>query len=307
MLYFFLLSLSAFALETDNYLAWDVELKDSREQINGQIQGKIEEVVDEARGWDWKCEELTMLIASKFRTTPPAKHPLEDWMKENLSEVYVYPKDHSYRDRSIYQVLFRFYLKWTPLAPNMQVNGVYFGTDKLSHFVSTGRRYYSHFMNKYGRGSSYQDAEKSAIRFGLKNEKRMLGSWSSGVFSYADMESNYQGLKFYRSLCGGSSPLLKRVDGEWEIVRKFDIGPYVNPYWDETFNPSYRLPKNWLRTAPVLKELYCGKRKSLSVVDRMAHYRSFKHSSFSIEYIRELRARGHRLAPEPQSIEELCQ
>jgi hypothetical protein len=94
----------------------------------------------------------------------------------------------------------RFYLKYSGLSPNLQINGYYLGADKLSHFASTGRRYLKRYLKKKKKGFSEEDSVQAAIRYGLLNEASVLGWWASGVFSYADMEANYQGLVYYKKI-----------------------------------------------------------------------------------------------------------
>jgi len=311
LLFTLVLSTQVLALETDNYISWNVELLDAREKINQYMNGEIAQTLKEKAGKAVSCKELTLAIGEKFRTSPPKKHPMEDFLKFNLSEEYVYPKKHQYRLDSIYQHLFRFYLKYVELAPNMQVGGIYFGTDKLSHFVSTGRRYYEHYKKKIKRGATPEEAVKSAIIFGLKNERSVLGTWSSGVFSYGDMEANYQGLKFYLRLCEGDNTYLvyDEATKTWQQRELVKVEEYINPYWDESFNPSYRLPKNWKRTSPTIKRLYCEARGQERVVKRFEHYRALNHQSFSLDYIEQLKKEDSKYTPDPlknQSVEQLC-
>lgn len=313
VLSFLLLSANSFALETDNYFTWGMELKDATTQINEYVNNRIQETLNKInkRKKPMSCRRTTMKVAKRFATRPPVSHPLEDFLADNLSEEYVYPKKGvNYRSKSIYQIKFRFYLGFVHLAPNMQVNGYYFGTDKLSHFVSTGRRYYKHYNKKRKKGLSHEDAVKSAIVFGMKNEISFLGTWTSGVYSYGDMEANYQGLKFWLSLCGGDDPyLVKDEKGDWQFRKSFDVKKYVNPYWDESFNLSYRLPKNWAKTSKSIKKHVCPKFKDPAVKARLDYYKAANHNSFSLDYIRELQAAKKKYAPNPyleQNVDELC-
>jgi hypothetical protein len=305
------------ALETDNYLSWTINLDDSASVINTYINQEIElELKQQKTKKVESCQAMTLKIAKRFKTKPPVTHPLEDYLADHLTDAMIFPKESNYRLRSIYQNPFRFYLKYVKLAPTVQVNGVYLGTDKLSHFVSTGRRYYSYYNKQLKKGLRPQEALEKTIRFGLWNEKTFLGSWSSGVFSYADMEANYQGLLFYQSFCDSNQtqPLLTlSPERKWTQVRPFDIRSYISPYWDETFNPSYRLKRNWKKTSKTLKKHYCELAQSSRVQERFQTYQEYfdlwPQDRTSLEYIAQLQEQEHRLAPDPlrqQSFELLC-
>lgn len=304
------------ALETDNYLTWVMELKDSKNMINQYVNNVIQESLEKTnkRKKPRSCRVLTKKIGNKFRTVPPFIHPLEDFLKANLTEDFIYPDSRKYRPISIYNDRYRWYLRFNGLAQNINVNGIYIGTDKLSHFVSTGRRYFNHYHKKLRKGFTVQEAIDSSIEFGLHNENSILGKWSSGVFSYGDMEANYQGLMFFLGLCSSDQEnYLAFEEGKWIQKKQFDITKYISPYWDETYNLSRRNPKNWEKVAPFLKENYCPLKDSELVTKRFAYYDSFNHSSYSIEYIKGLWSKtgdeAVKFAPNPyidQSFVDLC-
>ncbi|HXH74107.1 MAG TPA: hypothetical protein VNJ08_04035 [Bacteriovoracaceae bacterium] len=310
-----LLSFSALALETDNYITWNMELKDSAEDINAFISREINTALDKANNKRkiQSCRAVTFQIAKRFKASPVIfKHPMEDWIRESLSEEQVFPKTDKWIKQSIYRYPYRFYLKAMPVAPNVQIGGFYLGTDKLSHFTSTGRRYLSHYLKKIKHGWTDDEAQKSAIRFGLANEATVLGTWSSGVFSYGDMEANYQGFLFYKKMCMNESDnyLEQDEEGTWKLVKSPEMRDFVSAYWDETFNLSYRKYANWVQTAPVIKDLYCGESILSFGKKRLDKYKLSPFTSYSLDYIKELQDEDYYRAPKPleeQSFTELCQ
>lgn len=301
-------ALSAHALETDNYLSWGVNLPDSGEEINSLIHQQIEEVLAETAEEDLSCEQVTFRIAHRFKTTPTRKL-FEDWSTEQLTSK-MFPLTPHHLHQSIYRHTSRLYMHKAGISPNLQTNGIYFGVDKLSHFGSTGRRYLRKYLKKIKQGYSAEEAEKSAIRFGLANEAGILGIWASGVFSYGDMEANYQGFLFYKKLClDQKATYLSKEGASWKMVSVPDIKKYVSPYWDETFNLSYRAPGMWNVSSEVLKDEYCPLKDKQEIQDRMKYYQSFPHNSTSLAYIAELQASGYKKAPIPyenQSFDQLC-
>ncbi|HXH75873.1 MAG TPA: hypothetical protein VNJ08_12960 [Bacteriovoracaceae bacterium] len=308
-----LFSLNANALETDNYLMWNRELKDSSEKINKFLVSEIQNALNATNKKKifQDCETVTNNIAAKFMSYFIDKNPLENYLKASLKHDEIYPGNGDYITNSIYRDPYRFYVPAFGLSPNVQVKDIYFGTDKLTHFSSTGRRYFNHYLKQIKDGMSDLDAQRSAVLFGIKNETSILGYWSSGVYSYGDVEANYQGFLFYKKMCFDKTEtfLTQNEAGKWKLASLPDINEYVSPYWDETFNLSYRLPVNWDKVAPVIKERYCPMINDAAVVERMDYYHHYPHNSFSLELVRELQGTGFEGTPIPettQSITKLC-
>lgn len=309
---FLLCCSQVFALETDNYLSWSIELDDSGNEINERIKEEILSVLEISNASDDEisCEDITFKIAERFKTK--AKRKLfETWSNEHLVHK-MYPDNPYYFFQSIYQNSSRFYLRYSGISPNIQTKGIYFGVDKLSHFGSTGRRYLKHYLSRIREGLSNEAALKSAIRYGLSNEASVLGLWPSGVFSYGDMEANYQGFKFYKRFClDEENSYLKNINGKWVLNSAPEIRDYVNPFWDETFNLSYRTAGIWSRTSLLIKDQYCPLKNSNLVLKRRALYKNLiTKKSFSLTYIEELQKLKYYQAPDPnlsQSVDELCE
>ncbi|MES2526662.1 MAG: hypothetical protein V4598_06220 [Bdellovibrionota bacterium] len=290
---------SAFALETDNYLSWRQELPDSSGDLNSYIQTEIEDVLKSSAGMN--CEQVTFKVADRFKTGVRGE-VFVNWSTKNISDK-IFPSTDHYIEQSIYVETPSPLLKFAPLAPNMQVGGIYFGIDKLSHFASTGRRYFTEYLNQIKKGQTVEEAENSAIHLGLSNEAGILGIWASGVFSYGDLEANYQGLSFYRKFClNQEDTYLKETEGRWEMVKIPEIKDYVNPYWDETFNLSFNEPRTWKVVSKVLLEEYCPMREKENIVARFSLYKEKAKKSRSMTYIEAL-----QIDQQPQSFEELCQ
>jgi hypothetical protein len=106
------------------------------------------------------------------------------------------------------------------VAATMKVNSIFIGSDKLGHFFQQGYQYFE----KYKEGASELETEEFGEK--LENEEYGLGNnsaFGSGVFSFADLEANRQGLEFYKEL--NKNPHLT-----------FDINKYVNDQWNEEIN-----------------------------------------------------------------------
>jgi hypothetical protein len=309
---FFLLILSSahcLALETDNYLSWKKELRDSSAHIDRFFEEGINEGLRKIPSHESKaCSEMTVELAKDFASFLVHDNPVENWLFKVLNAEEMFPGDLFYVEESIYREPYLFYIPWFGLAPTIQVNGHYFGTDKLSHFASTGMIYYKIYVRELQKGRSHEEALRSAIDWGVKDEMTVHGYWASGVFSYADLESNYQGLLFYLNFCQGDHPYLQLdKSGEWKLAIHPEIKNFVSGLWDESFELSYRLPENWNKVQNVLKEEYCALAETPHVRARMSHYLKMSNQSFSKSYLEELKRIG--LAPDPakeQSFSALC-
>lgn len=311
-IYFFLTltcSFACLALETDNYLSWNKELRDSARHIDRFFEEGITEGLKKISSHETKtCHEMTVELAKDFASYLVHDNPVENWLFKVLNTEEMFPGDLFYVEDSIYREPYRFYIPWFGLAPTIQVNGHYFGTDKFSHFASTGMIYYKIYVRELRKGRTSEEAMKAAIDWGVRDEKSVHGYWASGVFSYADLESNYQGALFYLNFCQGDRPYLQQISsGEWVLASKPEIKNYVNGLWDETFETSYRLPENWNKVREVLQSEYCALADSPQVRSRMIYYQKSSARSESKKYLDELKMNGS--IPDPmatQSFTRLC-
>lgn len=308
MFIFLIFPFRALALETDNYFVWKTELKDSSHKINEYLNREIIEVLSTSTGDS--CEELTNSISKSFASYFVHDDPIANWLMQNLDQHEMHPDRTDYVEESIYRDPYLFYIPKFGLAPNIQVSRRYFGMDKLSHFGATGKHYYDRYRKALKRGKSDTVAMREAISYGIREENTLYGYWASGVFSFADLEADYQGMLFYKNLCASTvNPYLeKRESGQWAMRRSVDIKDYVNAYWDESYNLSYRLPKNWKKVSRIIKADYCSLLHTKRVKDRFDLY-SEDQPSFSVQHLRTLQDENSPKVPNPllaQSLETLC-
>jgi hypothetical protein len=251
--------ISAHSDEADQFLSWNVDLKDSAPQLNRFIAEQTAEVIDRvnARRTDnCTCEELTELIfrniyLDRFRA------PLLLYI-ETLDHVDVYPsRDVSTSDLldlSIYRdVSFPSMIQMTR---TFRVGDVYIGADKLAHLFGIGRRYYVRYRELRDEGKSRAEAEEAAIRFGIMTENSILGKMINGIFSHADLEANYKGLLMAIAFCEGKQPLLKHTSDGWALAHPIEIADYVSPLFDESYNPPHYTGDVLNAVLPVLRKEY---------------------------------------------------
>jgi hypothetical protein len=235
--------------EVDNYYAWNNEITDSSKAFNRYINSAIEDALARVnKQWGTPdCQSVAMSIMKKMGSTNylvkrvgSLNTDLELWAQDN-PEIDKIPRQgeslKEYAAHSIYAPGLKIFGVPTKLDVTLNVNGVYFGTDKLSHFLGSGFEYYRKYL-KYLDEYSPEMAEALSVKWGVKMENGIIGLQAVGVFSYADLEANFQGLQMAEDFCRADNPKLKLVGKNWVLAKQIDFSDYVNPNWDESFNRS---------------------------------------------------------------------
>ncbi len=281
---------TARADETDQYLAWGVELSDSTEIINGYLNRQIQKVIDErntAIEPTCECGSLVEGIYDEVFKGRLTAH-LQDFL-DREEDVDVYPprtvSRAKYQQMSIYRgVTFPYAL---PMSRTLRMGEIYFGEDKFGHFFAFGRRYYNRYLWYLKNGFNEDDAIEKVVRWGVMSENTLVGKGVDGIFSHADLEANYQGLMLARDLCGGEHAYIKQVSrGQWVLAEKVDLMDYINPYWDESYNPSHFWGRRRSLVLPLLREEYAQKAHDPTVLERFKKYNQYKPSR-SFEIVRD--------------------
>ncbi len=114
-------------------------------------------------------------------------------------------------------------------ASLLRVGGIPVGADKFSHFFTEGWHYFERADLK-GRGL------EAALEFGQKRESGFWGKITTGVYSYADLLSNYEGLLFWRRILGGEAPYVVCRRNRWVLQQTIQWMDYINHGWDEGNN-----------------------------------------------------------------------
>lgn len=147
-------------------------------------------------------------------------------------------------------------------SSTIMIEGVFLGTDKLGHFVHNGYFHYEEYRRVVRGGGSREQALAAALRLGagdnlVLSERGALGYLTSGVFSNADLASNWAGMMFFINLTEDipldgltRSPLLRLERGRWRL--RDDVTPrsdfftaLVTGHYDEVLNPNlYSLGMN---------------------------------------------------------------
>jgi hypothetical protein len=295
-----LASAGAHANETDPWYAWLHPPRDGTDALNQAINERF------ARGLSFATDDMTCRQAAG-RMTNPLRTAAFFFFASDLSTwgVDYAPRTASeYFEQTSTNGSYRHVYGLMPLDPAMRSGDVLFGTDKLGHFFTNGLRQYDRYLDERAKGASEEAAVRRAVFDGIREEQTWLGLYPSGIFSFADLEANHQGLLFYRSLCEGPSPVLVRGASGWKLARAFDIAQWVSPCWDEAYRSNY-FSRTGNAAQRGLREM-CSDLAQPAVRERLAAYRARGCNSASLRIVDELVQQGELPDPSPWSISRVC-
>jgi hypothetical protein len=171
--------------------------------------------------------------------------PYEEWAKTE-PQLPLY----RVRDKGIYGHAVDYddmRLTWyIELSPIIQVSGVLIGIDKLGHFLAQGFQYFEHYR-ELDEGLLVADRAARMREFGHEQEVGQLGLATGGVYSMADLASNWAGMLFFMALFDDvrveaeqhAKFFARDEDGVYRRVRDFHWSEWISSDWDEALNPAY--------------------------------------------------------------------
>ena len=219
------------ASETDQFHRRAEPLTDSTEALNKKTNEMIAAIVAERRN----NPRQQLMAKAIYRELGGIRmvDPLERWLIDSgdIAKREV-PRDESiYADMPIWSIRAVYVFG---LGQTLSINDQLIGSDKISHFLSQGWKFYKRYQKS--------GSEASAAKRGVTTERAIFGAGSTGSFSNADLVANFEGYRFYRSLfeddvIDGKPAILRWENGVgWVMQRQFDWADHVNPYWDEALN-----------------------------------------------------------------------
>jgi hypothetical protein len=276
-----------FALETDQFISGDVELKDASDVMNQYFFESMNKALVWANKNDalnLSCQDVSIkvmaLATGKFTLSQASTYASATPLIERYPEDSV--SERGYKNQSFYEHA------WLPLqvvdlARTISINNIHVGTDKLGHFSHMGLRYLKAYLKLVKKGISRDEAIRQTIVNGFSSEYGFLGYSIDGVLSYSDLEANYQGFMFALDMCRGNNPYLLFKNNLWQENpdHKFDIRDYFTPKMDESYNISYwRKPLYKLVKAKLVAE-YCAIKDNPAFIARMNYYKSIDKNTLN--------------------------
>ncbi len=274
--------------ETDQFLTWDIELRDSSGAFNAFLDKEIRDFVTRSNEKTRCTEEVNLFTESLFRHLFQGLHAsrVRRWLKRS-DAVERFPandvSDFAYQRQSIFRrPAFPFVL---PMAQTIRIGEVYCGIDKIGHMLGFGRRYHQIYQRHRSAGLSDEEALEKTIRWGLQHESSVVGKLVDGIFSHGDLEANYQGLRLALAFSSGPSPLFYREAGKWVYRGGLDIRDFITPDFDESYNLNHYATWRHKQVAPELSLHYGDGATGPIVRQRFARYRQGWTPSRSKEII----------------------
>jgi hypothetical protein len=295
------------ALETDQYYSWGRPLADSTDVLNAKFNLELQRAIDNFDKPPEQCMDIPIRFRKNMRSL--LFHSIQMWAMNSalLERIPVDGgEDLDFRKVNLYHVHGFFDPgMWMTFTPTIEVNGVRIGTDKVSHFVSSGWTYYTSYNKALKNGKTPDEAAQAAVRRGILEESLILGRAAAGIFSLADLEANLQGMYFYLNMCGGDNPTLIRREDDWHIARPIDLRDYVHPRWDESYWPCLYTKGRWRKVREGLVQ-YCDRLDHPQVLEMHDRYRGLERSSVAFEVVTEMIAGGKLDDPADYSLEANC-
>lgn len=296
----------ASASETDQYLAWGVELTDSAGPLNRFLNEEFEHALARLsrKGKEHPCPEVANRLYNHVFASLVSSR-LRRFIQDNPDlELFPGPEVSYWRYREQSVLRRKAFPVFLPMARTIRIGEVYLGIDKLAHFFGIGRRYHLRYQRHRRHGRSPEEAERRTILWGLAVERTFVGGLVDGIVSHADLEANYQGLRLAREMCEGEDPYLARSGDGWRLARPIDLTVYVNPGFDESYNNNV-FTYRWRLVKPILRAEYCPRLEQEEVRQRLSRYREIDPGSFSRQVIAE-DYRGRRRSQKDHALETVC-
>ena len=278
-LYFLPLLISVFCSQTgisaeiDSVTPRKLKLDNSLVSINGIINRRIQEGINNANTYREYIEEIDLYLDNSYDCD---KDVLYTELRKSIFQSYStlwglkgYELDLQLRsllskqsyslslNDSIYRdidYLEGFSLNLKELSDMVNIDGHHIGLDKIGHFFAEGWQYFE--LTRYDGQSKAQ-----AIEWGRQQEAGKYGYVTTGIFSFSDLVANVNGWRFWNKLLLEESDPLKgwlanvinrpyitcdiqyieslkkmKMVRAWQQNTRFDLKDYIDGAWDEANN-----------------------------------------------------------------------
>ena len=210
-----LFSTSLLAAEADHFSKKDSPILDLGQSVNEMANEYLEKAVE--LNQDCNEESLYQELKKYFANHSKGKLVKRLLHEDEFSKRVIPIKQSVFQDWSVWNgfLLGRKAAETSPLAlsPMIQIGDIVIGIDKLEHMFGMGNIYFNRF---YKKGKTL----KNVLKNGIFREKTILGGnvLATGVFSYADLAANFNGMRFWNHILQKNDDILGR---------HHNLGPYV--------------------------------------------------------------------------------
>ena len=279
--------------------------------LNARVNLELERVVAELNrdGRDRPCQKVRLRFFKRHRMlffdgfeTWSANSPLVSRSPSGPEEMEEFERKYVYGGTSPLFDTGR----WMPPGPTVEVDGVRFGTDKLTHLLGTAWYYHRWYRKARARGATAAEAEDRAVRRGLRHEITILGRLVSGVPLPGRSGGELRGHVVSTST---SAPATTRTSstrrGRGRLRRPFDLRDHVTPEWDESYQPNIYLRRKWEKVRSRMLR-YCSMLEHPQVSAMRQAYAKRDRITETEKLMDEMVAAGRLPDPSGFSIESVC-
>lgn len=244
------LATTSIAAEADNFSARNLKLTDASADVNNLANKYLKKALNDLNASGPCNEEALYSELRKYF----ANHSKGEMVKDILYKNTV-PINNLPLKESVYEnwtkgngfLLGRKKAASSPLAlsPLIKIGDEVVGVDKFEHMFGMG---FTYFTKHYGKSKKID----SVLKYGAALEKTILGGniIATGVFSYADLAANFNGMRFWNHILqknddilgseNNLGPYVSCVENKWiaNEGNPIDFRNYIDASMDESVNCS---------------------------------------------------------------------
>ncbi len=252
------------AAEADNFTGMNQELPDILGTVNKEANVSLSQAVQKTNA-EGGCdrERLVENLQYYFANHTSGKLVIDILHEKKFMKRSISIDESIYSGWTLFEGAILNLSKDSDLAlsPTIRMGNTVIGVDKLEHMFGMGSRYYQDYHIK-GRSLS------ATLREGIFKEKTILGGniLATGVFSYADLSANFNGMRFWNHMLGEQKdvigqdigPYILCVDDKYEVNSRssIDFSNYIDASMDESINCSkYATKKSVKRIKKAMKTM----------------------------------------------------
>ncbi len=254
------------AAEIDSVTPRGVPLRNSMRYMSAWVNERLREGVRRANDQEKGCDEDDLYKQIRRAISFPfVGHLIAEELNadEDLDRVRVGFGESIYQDLGVFDAI-SVHVK--DLSAVIRLDGRLVGVDKFGHFFVQGRKYFD---------IAYRDGDgiKKALDWGAGTEETYFGYYTTGIYSFADLSVNFEGMRFWlrvlgserdplesgyffnRPYVGCRKSLIWFGEARWRVKRWVHLSDYLSGAWDEGLNCSrYRNEEIRERVAARVRE-----------------------------------------------------